>query len=337
MPLFARSFAVDALAEWNASNPDNAVRTLFDHWCLPGKKAGAKASLRLGLRDGYLNFYVRGQSVAKLACGRSGPKLSVHKAYVTGRRKERAGDGASPVQGYQDYDGTTLADPAMGTLIANWIDTADSYASAEKCFVDELNAANPGVIDLEMGLPASDLPDSERVAPRMDLVVAQRKGSEPLSICFWEAKCANNSELRASGDRPPKVRRQIEKYVRWMAEDDRVAQVQQAYRTTATKLLGLHRLFRKGGSDPESVGIWHALTQLEAPDVIVQPGIVIGNYWPEGYTASIASGRMAQCAASFARNGHREKIKGAGIRMHEVGPDHKGLELPFLFETELPE
>lgn len=337
MPSFARSFAVDVLTEWDAKNPGNAVRTLFDHWSLPGEKAAGKALLRLGLRDGYLNFYIRGQSVAKLGCGRSGPKLSVHQAYATGRRKNGAGDGTPAAQGYQDYDSMALADPATSALIAGWIDTADSYASAEKCFVDELIAANPGVIDLEMGLPASDLPDSERVAPRMDLVVAQHEGGEPLSICFWEAKCANNPELRASEDNAPKVLEQVAKYVRWMAEGDRIAQVQQAYRTTAATLMELYRLFREGGTEPESVGIWQALAQQESPAVIVQPGIVIGNYWPEGYTASIASGRMAQCAASFARNGHRDKLERASIRVHEVGPDHDGPELPFLSGAGLPE
>lgn len=337
MPSFTRSFAVEVLAEWDAKYPGNAVRTLFNHWCLPGEKATGDALLRLGLRDGYLNFYIRGQSVAKLACGRSGPKLSAHQAYVTGRRKNGAGAGTPPVQGYQDYDGTALADRATSALIAGWIATADSYASAEKCFVDELIAANPGVIDLEMGLPASDLPDSERVAPRMDLVVAQHEGGEPLSICFWEAKCANNPELRAGEDNAPKVLEQVGKYVRWMAEIDRVAQVQQAYQTTATTLIELYRIFREGGIKPESVGIWQALAQHEAPVVIVQPGIVIGNYWPEGYTATIASGRMAQCAASFAKNGHRDKLQRAGIRVHEVGPDHDGPELPFLSGAELPE
>lgn len=38
MPSFARSFAIDVLAERDVKNPGNAVRTLFDHRCLPGEK-----------------------------------------------------------------------------------------------------------------------------------------------------------------------------------------------------------------------------------------------------------------------------------------------------------
>ncbi|MDO5758513.1 MAG: hypothetical protein Q4P24_13655 [Rhodobacterales bacterium] len=334
MPTFARSFAVDALAEWDANSPANAVRTLFDRWSLPGEASDRKAVLRLGVRDGYLNFYIKGQSVAKLSIGRSGPKVLVHKAYTSRRRKERNGNGAPPVQNYQSYDAKALADPATGSLVADWIETAETYASAEKRFVDDLIAANPGVIDLEMGLPASDLPSMERVAPRMDLVVAQRMNGELLSIAFWEAKCADNRELRASGDAAPRVLEQLGKYVRWMEESGRVAQVRQAYRNTGTDLLGLHRVFRKsGGSDPECVAIWKALAELDTPAVIAQPGIVVGNYWPDGSSEGVASSRMAQAVANFAKNKHRLKLDQAGIRVHEVGPDHNGPVLPCLPAT----
>ena len=55
MPSFTRLFAFDVLAEWDAKNSGNAVRTLFNHWCLPGETATGDALLRLGLRDGYLS------------------------------------------------------------------------------------------------------------------------------------------------------------------------------------------------------------------------------------------------------------------------------------------
>lgn len=328
MPVFARSFAMGTLAKWDAGKSGNAVRLLFDRWALPGRTATSEAPLRLGLRDGYVNFYVKGQSVAKLSCGRDGPKLSVHNAYVAGQARGSERDGA--LQSYEDYDAKALTDPATAALVAGWIETAMTYASAEKRFVDDLVAANPGIIDLEMGLPASDLPGSERVAPRMDLVIVQVTDDAP-TIAFWEAKCANNGELRASEDNPPKVLDQVDRYVRWMSENGRVAQVQEAYRNTAATLIEFYHLFRgQEGDVPECVQLWKALAAAEAPAVIVQPGIVIGNYWPEGSTEGIASGRMAQSAASFARNKHREKIERHGIHVHEVGPDHKGAALPSL-------
>jgi len=327
MPVFTRSFDINSLAKWDEGCPDNAVRLLFKRWALPGEMVTGVAPLRLAIRRGYINFYAKGQSVAKLEVVRGCPRLSVHNAYVVGRLK----DDGPPLEGYKHFDSDALADPATAALVDGWTKTALSYASAEKRFVDDLVAANPGIIDLEMGLPASDLPDSGRVAPRMDLVIAQLAEDAPPSIAFWEAKCANNKELRVTGNGKPHVLDQVEKYVRWMAESGRIAEVQSAYRETAAILLELYRLFRSvDGATPESVRIWQVLAATVTPTIIVQPGIVIGNYWPEGYTEKIASGRMAQFAASFATNGHRKKIAAAGVRVHEVGPDHESAKLPIL-------
>ena len=332
--MFERSFAIKYLADWDADNPGNTVRALFDRWALPGQKTTSKAPLRLAVRHGYVNFYVKGQSVGKLSCGADGPTLSVHNAYVAGQVKGSERDGT--MQTYEKYNAKSLADPATAALVAGWIETAVTYASAEKRFVDDLVAANPGIIDLEMGLPASDLPRSERVAPRLDLAIAQGTRDTPSTIAFWEAKCANNGELRASKDNEPKVFGQVEKYVRWMTESGRVAQVAEAYRNTAKTLIEFYILFR-GTEDngPECIRLWQTLVKTEAPAIIIQPAIVIGNYWPEGYTDQIASDRMRQCAVSFANNKHREKLERHGIYVHEVGPDHGKAVLPVLSNAAL--
>jgi hypothetical protein len=290
------------------------------------------------VRDGYVNFYMKGQSVAKLSCGRDGPKLSVHRAYVSGRKRGVPGDGVSLEQIYETFDAGALADPATANLITGWIETADTYASAEKRFVDDLVASNPGIIDLEMGLPASDEPDSERVAPRVDLVVVQTVDGQP-SIAFWEAKCANNTELRSSKEYEvrddgeisgPKVINQIRKYVAWLVEGDRISQVRAAYKATAAILVKTHRMFcsERRRNRPACDPIWQALSNANEPLVIVQPGVVIGNYWPEGYIERIASDRMRQSARSFAKNGHREKLQRNGISVYEVGS--AGASLPRL-------
>jgi hypothetical protein len=329
---FARSFAVGDLAAWSARNPGNAIQALFDLWCLPGEVSLADGpSLRLGLRDRYLNFYANGQSVGKLSFSGRLPKLAVHQAYLHGGRRDRT-DTTEAVEGeYKAFDAGALATAATASLVSGWIETAKTYASAEKCFVDELIAANAGVIDLEMGLPANELENGKRAAPRMDLVIAQQYEDEQLSIAFWEAKCANNTELRAKAPRPPHVLKQIDTYIQWMGHEGRVAQVGQAYRTAASTLVELHQAFRNSSSSvPECVGIWRKLADLEQPEVTVRPGIVVGNYWPTSYQAQIASGRMRQSAESFARNNHRACIEDAGISLHEVGPDHGELRLPYL-------
>ncbi|WP_010188611.1 hypothetical protein [Sphingomonas sp. PAMC 26605] len=328
MPAFSRSFATDILGQWDVGKSGNAVRALFDRWALPGQTS--ETPLRLGLRDGYLNFYIKGQSIAKLSCTRDGPKLSVHRAYAFGRKREGSEDRSVPIEGYQSYDSTALAAPQTAALIPGWIETAETYASAEKRFVDDLIAANPGVIDLEMGLPASDLAGSDRVAPRMDLVLVQVGADGSPAIVFWEAKCANNPEVRASGETAAKVVEQLAKYERWM-DEDRIAQVQRAYCAAAMTMLDLYKLYRSVESEaPRCLEIWRTLANAPAPVIITQPGLVIGNYWPAGHTEAVASGRMRQSAASFARNGHGAKLESEGITVYQVGPDHAVPALPLL-------
>lgn len=335
---FVRSFPLDALAKWDAQYPGNVVRSLFERWAFPGEKATRAVPLRLGVRDGYVNFYVKGQSVAELSCGRDGPRLSVHQAYVSGRVRTGRRDSVPREQGYDKFDANALTKPATATLISRWVETAETYASAEKRFVDDLVASNPGIIDLEMGSPAGDEPDSARVAPRMDLAAAQVMDGLP-SIAFWEAKCAINKELRSSKEYEARedggfsgstVLDQVREYVDWMEEGDRIAQVRKAYKDTAALLLEFHRLFGNGtGRDRlNCVTIWQALAEAKETHITVQPGVVIGTYWPEGYNEEIASGRMRQAAESFARDGHRDKLQRNGIRLFEV--DSEGASLPRL-------
>lgn len=323
MPKFERNVDVAALIGWDRDRPGNAVRALFDRWAFPGQPGNDGAGLRIGLRNGYLNFYAKGQSVARLSLVRGGPRLAVHRAYVEGRRRGDKVADAGAV--YVTHDEAQLADPATAALIPGWIDTALSHAGAEKRFVDELTAVNPGVIDLEMGLPASDLGEGERVAPRMDLVVAETSGKVSAALAFWEAKWANNGELRAREGAPPVVG-QVRRYVAWMGQHGRLAEVRAAYRSTARVLLALQACFRPGEADSQCVAVWRALAAAE-PEVVVQPGIVVANYWPKGCTEKIASGRIARCAASFAANGHRAKLIHEGIAVHEIGPDEP-LSLP---------
>src|SRR4051794_18030615 len=91
MKKFARRFPVKQLAHWSAEHSGNAVRRLFDLWVMPGLRSTQHEMLRIGIRDGYLNFYVKGQSVARLSCGPSGPAIETHKKYFEGpRRRGRA-------------------------------------------------------------------------------------------------------------------------------------------------------------------------------------------------------------------------------------------------------
>jgi hypothetical protein len=85
MSEFERSFRVDLLSNWDGNHQENAVRSLFERWALPGHAGKAGTLLRLAVRKGRVNFYVFGQSVAELSCGAAGPSINVHRAFVEGR------------------------------------------------------------------------------------------------------------------------------------------------------------------------------------------------------------------------------------------------------------
>lgn len=327
MTSFTRTFNVHALVAWCHEHADTAIQSLLKKWALPGEPFSDERQLRVGIRDGYVNFYVKGQSVAKLDMPRGLPRLSVHRSYVDGHKRRPRAEGAAHPQTYVAFVTNDLSDRSSSKHVSQWIEVAETYASAEKGFVDDLVAANPGVLDLEMALPADTSPGSSRVAPRMDLVIAQGDAARP-AITFWEAKCAINTELRSNST--PSVIGHILKYETWIHQGQRLAEVQAAYRTTAAILVDLVERFRPDAADLETVKRWRSLAKLDAPEVIARPGLVIGNYWPNGYREEIASGRMAQSAASFARNRHREAIEAHGIVVHEVGPDHLGPALPLL-------
>lgn len=332
---FARYFAVEALARWHSEHPNTLVERLFRSWALPGEATTGDTPLRLALRDGYANFYAKGQSVAKLSIGSSGPSLSVHNAYVTARKA-----GAPRTQNYVTFTPQQLAESGLAAELPNWVKAAHQHATAEKRFVDDLIAANPGVLDIEMALPAGDTIAGQRVAPRMDLVIAQRQGEAAPMLAFWEAKCANNSELRSRKDREllgdgkhsgPHVLSQVQKYVDWISEDGRASQVRTAYVATAETVEALHRLFfGSAQAKTECLTLWRATAEAVTLEIVNQPGVVIGNYWPTGSSDEVASDRMAQSARSFARNGHRQKLEENDITVHEVGPDHGSAVLPFL-------
>ncbi|NJC05763.1 hypothetical protein GGQ97_001556 [Sphingomonas kaistensis] len=329
MPSFKRSFETVALKRWCAEHPGSAVHALLKQWALPGSATTGEACLRVAVRSGYLNFYVKGQSAAKLTCRAGGPSISVHSKYVEGHERGSEIAAGNATQSYIEFGSADLRKPETALLVPGWIKTAETYASAEKRFVDDLVAANAGVLDLEMGLPASDELGSERVAPRMDLVLIEpASGSEP-AIAFWEAKCANNGELRAKGNADPKVIGQIARYVDWMRSETRATEVRDAYRQAASVLTELLELAGHS-ADAECSRLWTMLANSKAPKLSLQPGIVIGNYWPRGSTEGIASERMRQCAKSFEKNGHREKLEKAGLQLHQVGPDEMVLALPRL-------
>ena len=157
MSEFARRIErIDALSDLSSRPADHWWKDLLSLWRPSGIDAGAYG-LRLAIRNGYMNFYQRGQSIARIQVDSKGaPTATVHIKYVCGKSVESQSQEYMKLRdGWVLRDGEQLEKYQGLQTLRKWINRVDEeYAGDEKCFVDKLVAANPNIIDLEMGLPA---------------------------------------------------------------------------------------------------------------------------------------------------------------------------------------
>jgi hypothetical protein len=246
---------------------------LLAKWRPAGQDSGADG-LRLALRNGYLNFYRCGQSVARVCFGRGAhPQAEVHMKYI---------DPNATVQRYARLVGTVLDRRGHGDLTAysgvemleEWISRAGSHGGREKTFVDRVITYNPNVIDLEMALPAASKGDT---APRMDLVVLEPRG-ENHCIAFWEAKVMGDGRLRKRDpDRSPEVIGQLDEYRKWIERNGHSECVAKAYKRNCEILVALHKLARSINPDIGNLGdaIIDVATSVRTPNIDTRPRLLI--------------------------------------------------------------
>jgi hypothetical protein len=202
----------------------------------PSGNANSEQTLRLAVRNNYLNFYLKGQSVARVDIDRYGKiRTSVHVRY--------ASQGA-PGEGYAkltDVDinipGVDAPRPYIGLeTLREWMDEAKKRTGqVEKSLIEKVVKENSSVIDLEMGLPAYPgkpikLGNDNPSADRIDIVTLEplHKGAQ---IVFWEAKWAGaRGDLVASGDATPKIVGQLKRYTAYLVDDFRCKEIVSAYR-----------------------------------------------------------------------------------------------------------
>jgi hypothetical protein len=239
------------LAGWPAfesaatSDEPHWFKDLLSLWCPSGRCSGA-TGLRLAIRDGYMNFYRLGQSVARVSCMSGELVADVHYKYVLGARSGYSGQLylRLTAEGVFSRGELVVAYEGPSTL-DRWIAAAggEEYAGDEKSIVDELVEKNDHVVDLEMALPAWAL---SKVAVRMDLVAI-----EDGTVVFWEVKTVNDGRIRCRAefeeDKSPHVLRQLSNYRVFLAQAQHVEQVESAYRKAAKLLVKLRALADKIG------------------------------------------------------------------------------------------
>lgn len=239
------------LTGWSAF--ENAARSDEPHWFKdllslwrPSGHCSGAAGLRVAIRNGYLNFYRLGQSIARVECVSGDLIADVHYKYVLDEPPH--GMSKSPYlrltkKGVSFRDTLVAAYEGPSTL-HRWIAVAEKeHAGAEKSIVDELVAKNDHVVDLEMAIPAWAL---SKAAVRMDLVAVENG-----TVVFWEAKTIINSHIRCRAkfeeDKSPDVLKQLSNYRVFLEQDSHLVQVQLAYRNTAQLLVALRALADKIG------------------------------------------------------------------------------------------
>jgi hypothetical protein len=203
-----------------------------DNWW---KDVLASKELLLAVRGGYLNAYVKGQSVFKIGSesqsgidGKGQPQVSIHYKYLI---EPELKDG-SP---YIPFNGEIFSiDPAKvvqtnyqpGVTLQRLVKTAARFSGSEKAGVHRIAANEPRVVDLEIAFTRSGDAGEKPTAPRMDLAVLTPGKSKEARLVFCEAKCADNVELwkpeKGHSSEEPRIAvvSQIAKYEKFIRDND---------------------------------------------------------------------------------------------------------------------
>jgi hypothetical protein len=293
------SWFTDLLSRWQPAG--DAVNILLggaegvlarDHV----SKMGEYQHLRVAFRNGYMNFYCGGQSIAKVEFVRDELRATIHEKYVYGPKNTSGRYVKLTSKGFPEHSTGRLVPYES---LQKWISNLNSKIGREKRFVDLVVAHNHDVIDLEMGLPAYSQGSS---APRIDLLALEHcEGS--WQIVSWEAKLVGDGRLRCSGNELPEVVTQLKHYTDWLNDSARARSVAEAYQENCRLLVELHKIARRRRPEVEELGagiLAVAASNAPPPLVDIKPRpMVIYDKKDETFTG----------------NGHFDKLKHAGLRV----------------------
>jgi len=240
-------------------NPPAWWRELLSLWRPAGTPSG-DLGLRLAIRNGYLNLYRKGQSVAHVSQNRTGElQWVLHRKYL-----EDGEDG--------DLDAGSLYRSAPAKVrLSNWVKAAEAKAGREKRAIDEILDRDANVIDLEMGLPAGG---DQKSAFRIDMVSLENVDTTTTRLMFWEVKTFDDARIRTSGELPTDsgILAQVDAYRKFLADPDRAAQVRSAYQRCAKVLQSLARSI---GAEERLGSEVRALADGKTLELAGQPGLIV--------------------------------------------------------------
>jgi hypothetical protein len=299
----------DMLRDWRPAG-DAVLRDLTQaHKLVSGAQPEEDPKrLRLAIRNGYINLYRGGQSVARIDGSSERLQARIHNKYVHGEK----GSGQTYVT-LMSAGLPTKRQAGFGRELDGWVANANKHVGPEKRFVDMIVARNPNTIDLEMALPTYS---KDRKSPRMDLVALEQAGN-CWRIVFWEAKLVDDGRARCRGEDAPEVVDQLKKYTSWLRHANHRELVASAYQNTCRLLVEFRELAKRVNPAIEELGPGIvAAAAIEAPSLLVDDGprLLIDN----------RKGNVA-----FTQNGHLQKLRGAPHKIHVQmvnGQDDMALE-----------
>lgn len=220
---FPRSLSLEMMDAIRRAAADEShwLHHLLQLWG-PSGMPDDRRVLRLAVRDGYLNFYFRGQCVAKVTAPRGELTCDVHVKYALENAKAQryarlrgnlltyaASDLEAPKKRAPDQEGvklpSVLRDRSINyggpDMLQSWIVRAENWETKEKAFIDRVIKSNPSVIDVELGIPGT--------GRRIDMVSLAHRGAG-LKLAFWEVKHCKDRVRARDGD--SKVVRQMGDY-----------------------------------------------------------------------------------------------------------------------------
>lgn len=309
-------------------------RDMLSLWAPSGQIAG-DFGLRLAIRDNYLNFYRRGQSVARveIIAGHT-LRATIHHKYIP-RLHDKLDGATLASQPYLQLEGDSIlhkgavigryqgpADLQKWIITINGeIDRGRGYSGAEKCWVDQIVAMNPDIIDLEMGLPACD---EVTVANRIDIVALERD-DDGIKIAFWEAKLASDGRMRSRGEvepgKVPKVLEQLDNYNKFLSASGNEDRVVGAYKRAAEVLLKLASMPNNGPYSRPLGELIQAIAKGDSLSVDKQARLVI----------------LDKYGTLFQRNERREALSKTAWAKHEAKLRQANVPMQIFVDCETPE
>lgn len=198
--------------------------------------------LFIAIRDEYLNVYWKGNSLLKLFLQDGRLVGEVHYKYMLRPKSNtpylRIEGGKVMSANHADY---FLSDLSSIEYLKS---SADIHAGPEKSGVHKIVMSNLNVIDVEIAFGTENEQSGAKVAERIDFAALRLESQGP-EVVFYEAKTFSNGDLRAVGERSPRVVSQLKRYRDFLRDSE--SEVINSYRKVCGNLVSLSGVREREG------------------------------------------------------------------------------------------